>query len=331
MKFYIDTVIILDYIKRRKPKSIQFLENLKDNDDWIGCTSSFTKLELIDNLQSFTHMANLAIKENKTLDEITRTRNQRNLTKAELSNSVEEVEKFFKQFNGKIILSDLNEKGWNKAVDLSNSINISAKDLIHLAVAINYDCDFFITNDSDLIKNVKKEEMVQISTPRNFIDLPPAAKLISPDKLENFKGIIVEILNSDYESGLFKRCPNCNQVLNRGACPEHQRVEGYHSLGLSAIAYNGFFHTMITFEEDTIEKYFDMTLEKAKSMASEALDPSVVLDLLERKLKNKFCMINGISNDFGYSIKVTSLDYDDSISPIEILKLNDKWVSATQE
>ena len=331
MKFYIDTVIILDYIKNRNTKSIQFLENLKDNNDWIGCTSSFTKLELIDNLQSLEHMANLAIKENRTLDEITRTRNQRNLTKSELSSTAEKVEKFFKKFGKKIILYNLNESGWNKAIELSKLINISAKDLIHLAIAEESKCDIFITNDSDLMKNIKKEKLIQISNPMNLMGLLDKEKIGKSGKSEEFRGIIVKILESDYESGLFKRCEFCNHILKKGFCSEHQKVEGYYDLGLSAIAYNGFFEAKVTFEKEDIKRYFELTVEKAVSMAIEALDNRVIIEFFERKLKSKFCIINGISDDFGYDIKVTSLDYDNSISPIEISKLNDKWIDETQE
>ena len=331
MKFYIDTVIILDYIKNRNTKSIQFLENLKDNNDWIGCTSSFTKLELIDNLQSLEHMANLAIKENKTLDEITRTRNQRNLTKSELSSTAEKVEKFFNRFEHQIILYDLNESGWNRSIELSKLINISAKDLIHLTVAMETKCDFFITNDSDLTKNVKKEKLMQIANPMNLMGLLDKERINVSNRSEEFRGIIVKILESDYESGLFRRCKFCNNVLNKGFCSEHDKVEGNYDLGLSAIAYNGFFEVEVTFEKKDIEKYFDLKLEKAIYMATEALDTRIIIDFFERKLKSKFCIINGISDNYTYNIKVTSLDYDNSISPIEISKLNDKWIDETQE
>ncbi len=331
MKFYLDTVIILDYIKERNTKSIQFLENLRDNNDWIGCTSSFTKLELIDNLQSLEHMANLAIKENKTLDEITRTRNQRKLTKSELSSTAKKVEKFFKIFENKIILFDLNENDWNKAIDLSKLINISAKDLIHLTVAIESKCDIFITNDSDLISNIKKEELMQVSNPMNLIGLLNKENISISGKFEEFRGIIVKILESEYESGLFSRCKLCDRVLEIGGCSEHGKVDGYRDFGLTAIAYNGIFEVEITFEKEDIEKYFELTLEKAVSMAYEVLDAHVIIEFFERKLKSKFCIINGISNDLGSDIKVTSLKYDNSISPIEISKLHEKWISETQE
>ena len=116
-----------------------------------------------------------------------------------------------------------------------------------------------------------------------------------------------------------------------GYCSEHKKVKGYYDLGLSAIAYNGFFEVQVTFEKEDIEKYFELTVEKAVFMANEALDRDVIIDFFERKLKSKFCIINGISNDLGYDIKVTSLEYDNSISPIETSKLNDKWISETQE
>lgn len=325
MKFYIDTVIILDYIKSRNNNSIQFLENLKDNNEWSGYTSSFTKLELVDNLQSLDHMNNLAIKERKTLDEITRKRNQRRLMKSELTSSVDTVEKFFDKFRKEIILYDLNESGWNKALGLCKLINISAKDVIHLSTALESKCDFFITNDTDLIENVKREKLINICKPMNISGLIENNEIKTNDDLNEFRGMIVEILDSNfYESGLIKRCPYCNKVLKKGFCSTHEKVEGNYDLVLSVIVYNGFFEKTVTFEKEDIEKYFDLSLEKAKRMATEALDQEIVKDFLEKKLKGKFCII-----EFEQS-KITSFRFDKSIPSYEALKFYHQWKDDTQ-
>ena len=325
MKFYIDTVIILDYIKNRNTKSIQFLENLKDNNEWLGYTSSFTKLELVDNLQSLDHMNNLAIKENRTLDEITRKRNQRKLMKHELTSSVDNVEKFFDRFRKKINLYDLNEGGWNKALELCRLINISAKDVIHLSTALESECDFFITNDTDLIGNVKKENLIHICKPMNISGLIENNEIITNEDLNEFRGMIVEIIHSDfYKSGLIKRCQYCNNVLEKGVCSNHAKVEGCYDLVLSVIVYNGFFEKTVAFEKEDIEKYFDLSLEKAKRMTTESLDLEIVKDILEEKLKGKFCII-----EFEQS-KITSFRFDKSIPSYEALKFYHQWKDDTQ-
>lgn len=328
VKFYIDSVIILDYLKSRNNKSIQFLENLKDKNEWIGYTSSFTKLELIDNLQSLEHMGNLAIKENKTLDEITRTRNQRRLTKQELVSTVSNVGKFFNKFEKNITLFDLDEMGWNRAIELCKTVNITAKDVIHLAVALEAKCDYFITNDSDLINNVKTEKLIMISNPMNIMGLLEKDKIPLKGEHDEFSGIIVKILDRDFESGLFKRCKNCKNVLDKGICKRHGKVEGYYDLGLRAIAYNGFFEVRINFEKKDIEKYFDLTLDKAKEMATEALDQHAVIEFFERKLKGKFFIIKGIN--YNQIIKITSIKPDKSISVPDTVKLYEKWISETE-
>ena len=68
LKFYIDTVVFLDFLEGRKEKSIQFITNLLDDDDWIGYTSWFTLLELIENKQVMMHMMKLALDEHLTLN-----------------------------------------------------------------------------------------------------------------------------------------------------------------------------------------------------------------------------------------------------------------------
>lgn len=98
-------------------------------------------------------------------------------------------------------------------------------------------------------------------------------------------------------SGLIKRCPECNRKTNKGKCQEHGQVKGIFDL-----------RAKVTLEESVIEKQpttFDViigrdvietatgfTLEKAKEMATEALDTSVV-DLISEMFIGKIVTIEG--------------------------------------
>lgn len=326
LKFYIDTPVIYDYLKDRHPKSTQFIENIKDNPDWKGYTSSFTSLELLDNLQSLTHMENLALKERKTLDEIVRKRHQRNLTEEELGKSIKEVDNFFKNFSRDIEVFHLEGGGWNRAIEIARKINVTAKDVIHIATALEAGCDFFITRDGDLIKNIRHLDSITASDPggvRGITGTYGSNVDETRDNIEVIKGVIVDILSSGAESGLFRRCPICGKTLDRGACAEHGTIEGDPDYGLKAVLYNGIIEYRIAFERDDIETLFDLTLETAEEMFVDALDTSVVIDFFENRLKGKFCVVEGKHSVDEF--KVVSLRFDDEISQAEIIKLYDRW------
>ena len=325
VKFYIDTPVIYDYLKNRHTKSTQFIENIKDNPDWKGYTSSFTSLELLDNLQSLTHMENLALKELKTLDEIVRKRHQRNLTEEELGKPVKEVGNFFKKFSRNIEVFHLEESGWNRAIKIVSTINVTAKDAIHVATALEAGCDFFITRDGDLIKNIKNLDSIIASDPggvRGITGTYGSDVDEIGDNIEVIKGIIVDILSSGDESGLFKRCQTCDRTLDGGVCAEHGLIDGYYDYGLKVILYNGIIEYRIAFEKDDIETMFDLTLETAKEMAVDALDKSVVIDFFEKRLKSKFCIVEGKHS--ADEFKVVSLRFNDEIPQSEIIKLYDR-------
>ena len=142
-------------------------------------------------------------------------------------------------------------------------------------------------------------------------------------KVEVVKGVIVDILSSGDESGLFTRCPICDRALDGGVCAEHGPIDGYHDYGLKAILYNGIIEYRIAFDRDDIETMFDLTLETAEEMAVDAMDRSVVSDFFENRLKSKFCIVEGKHSTDEF--KVVSLRFDDEIPQAEIIKLYDRW------
>ncbi len=109
-----------------------------------------------------------------------------------------------------------------------------------------------------------------------------------------FVGAIVDIQSG---SGLIKRCPECNRALVKGACGEHGKVEGIYDLRVKAVMDDGEKVQDILLNREITENLTGITLEKAKEMATEALDQAVVLDMIKQKLVGRYFVVTGAKLD----------------------------------
>lgn len=125
-----------------------------------------------------------------------------------------------------------------------------------------------------------------------------------------FSGAIVDIQNG---SGLIKRCPECNRALAKGACGEHGKVEGIYDLRVKAVMDDGEKVQDILLNREITEALIGITLEKAKDMATEALDQGVVLDVIKRKLVGMYYVVSGAKLDRFLLVDSIKLD----VKPIE--------------
>jgi replication factor A1 len=107
-------------------------------------------------------------------------------------------------------------------------------------------------------------------------------------------GAIVDIQSG---SGLIKRCPECNRALVKGACGEHGKVEGLYDLRVKAVMDDGEKVQDILLNREVTEAFIGITLEKAKEMATEALDQGVVLDVIKSKLVGRYFVVSGARLD----------------------------------
>jgi len=105
-----------------------------------------------------------------------------------------------------------------------------------------------------------------------------------------FTGAIVDIQSG---SGLIKRCPECNRALIKGACGEHGKVEGNYDLRIKAILDDGEKVQDILMNREVTEATTGITLDKAKELATEALDHGVVLDIFKNRLVGRYYVVNG--------------------------------------
>ncbi|MBU4374303.1 MAG: replication protein A [Euryarchaeota archaeon] len=128
--------------------------------------------------------------------------------------------------------------------------------------------------------------------------------------LAEFSGAIVDIQSG---SGLIKRCPECNRALAKGACGEHGKVEGIYDLRVKAVMDDGEKTQDILLNREITEALTGITLDKAKEMATEALDQAVVLDLIKSKLVGRYFVVTGAKLDRFMLVETITLD----VKPLE--------------
>jgi replication factor A1 len=166
---------------------------------------------------------------------------------------------------------------------------------------------------SYLFKNVATSEWqgrfsVNLNKTSEIIPIPEDIEV--GKTVTEFSGAIVDVQSG---SGLIKRCPECNRALVKGACGEHGKVEGVYDLRIKAVLDDGEKVQDVLMNREITEAFTGITLEKAKEMATEALDQGVVLDVIKNKLVGRYYVVAGRKID--RFILVDSIKMD--VKPIE--------------
>ena len=168
-RFYFDTNVILDLIEGRQVLSFDLFELLIRRKKWELYTSIFAEVEIY---------------EKKQKDEFRRKKEGigwssakivRNMDKRDLSSKTLKSisEKADAELNNVIqhfqSIRRLNDYGWDLAVDIKRTTNLTDKDTIHLAESLLVPCDVFLTRDKFLIEiareflwAVKPDEVIDI-------------------------------------------------------------------------------------------------------------------------------------------------------------------------
>gem|GEM_PF-2659198 len=163
---YINTNIILDYIRNRNHDSVLLMETIKRRK--IQCfTSYYTILELIDREQENKWIWKRA-QHGEALDDIIRRRYPRELSEAELRDAFNEIEnKFLKPFvdSDIVVVTVPLDESWDSLLELLQKGNFSIGDIFHLDAAIGNRCNIFITNDSQLVKMINETGLMSAARP----------------------------------------------------------------------------------------------------------------------------------------------------------------------
>lgn len=156
---YLDTNIILDYIRQRNNDSVVLIETIKKR-KVKAWTSYFTLFEITEK-EKEDHWVWKRFKNKESLDDILRTRYPMKLNRDELRTVYDQVQlKFWEDYIEKeVIFTNLpRDEEWDKVLDLITWHNISIGDAFHVQAAIQASCDIFVTRDSQLAKEIKNLE-----------------------------------------------------------------------------------------------------------------------------------------------------------------------------
>ncbi len=138
-------------------------------------------------------------------------------------------------------------------------------------------------------------------------------------ELNEIQGIIVDVP----KYGLIKRCNNCNQILEKGICREHGKVDFKYDLYIEAILFDGFSEHIILIERPIIENLFKINLDQCITIAMEYLDISIIREMIKKQMLGRFYLIEGIYLAEG--MKAKSIKINSQITRMELLSLYDRW------
>ncbi len=163
---YLDTNIILDYLRKRNEETLNFINLAKEKRITV-VTSHFAIFEVLD-LEAQDKFIFKELKNKKAFDEIRRNLRNRNLTKKELENIYKKIRKNLFYIDIPLKLHYLSVNGWDYSLKfLMKTINLESKDVLHLASAIEARCDVLITKDEIFKQNAK--ELIPAMTPKEFL------------------------------------------------------------------------------------------------------------------------------------------------------------------
>jgi replication factor A1 len=121
------------------------------------------------------------------------------------------------------------------------------------------------------------------------------------------QGVVIDIKSG---SGLVFRCPECNRVVQKGACNLHGKVDGSPDLRIKAVIDDGTGALTAIIGRPLTEKLLGKGLEAAKAEASKAMTPDVIFDQLREKLLIENVKASGrvTSDDFGMMLLADAVE-----------------------
>lgn len=148
---YFDTNVLLDIIDKRDSNSVALYRYAWQN-KWRCITSIFAKVEVLEVKQNDRFKI-----EKQKFGLSGKKKHKRDLCPRILGNISSSLTKLLKsRCEGFNEYSFIVEGGWLKAEEVKRKTNLTDKDSIHLAEALAFPCDLFITRDIPLLSIAKK-------------------------------------------------------------------------------------------------------------------------------------------------------------------------------
>jgi len=150
---YLDTPILIDVLRNRRTASLRLLEESRQK-GWRISTSQFAVMELLDVEQDDRFFV-LEVTKGRPVASVLRERYKRKLPETERKATEKKVKDFLDVRYPFIQYFQLTEEGFNRAIGLCASTNISAPDCLHLATALEARCDVLVTTDDLFLEEAK--------------------------------------------------------------------------------------------------------------------------------------------------------------------------------
>lgn len=136
-------------------------------------------------------------------------------------------------------------------------------------------------------------EKLQVSLNKKSKIEPLSEEIEVKDNTIQFIGMVVSLQKN---SGLITRCDECNRAI-KGTCDKHPEASGHYDLRIIGSIDNGQRCMSIILDTEMVESVTGLTVESAKTMATEAMDKEVVIQRLEDAVIGKFFFISGSDMD----------------------------------
>lgn len=109
-------------------------------------------------------------------------------------------------------------------------------------------------------------------------------------------------------SGLIIRCPQCSRVIQKNTCRVHGVVEGIYDMRIKSILDDGTGALTIVLDADLTQKVTGYSIEKAREVASSAMNQSAVEDEMRRRLLGRSMLARGNMTKGEYGITLVADD-----------------------
>lgn len=150
---YVDTNVFGGILEGEHRASVHLLEAVKER-GWKCSTSMFTLMELSEIRQDNKFIYN-QLGLGTHIKRAFRSLDQKNLSLEDLKNTQDRIDTLFSENYPFVEFFWLEKAGWDRALDLKATTNISAPDCLHVATAIEAGCDVLVTLDNFLKKEAK--------------------------------------------------------------------------------------------------------------------------------------------------------------------------------
>lgn len=156
MIIFLDTGVLLDYIKNRDREVSNMVYDMIQSEKISISTSIFNIIELLDKLQEIRHMGKLVTENKHSFDEISKDRHIKKLSETERQEILQELNNFQKE--SKIIVYQMDKKiGYDEVIRLLSKIDLKSQDALILGSYSTSESNLFLTKDEKMAKNAKKE------------------------------------------------------------------------------------------------------------------------------------------------------------------------------